>query len=222
MIGWELRRFFGVCRRNAWLRIRRWVRPAQPPLSEDGRVRVHLGCGETDLPGFWNVDSRALRHVHYAQCVFPLDVYADDSVDLIYCSHTLEHLTFVGARQALTEWHRVLRPGGVLRLAVPDFSVLAEVYAATDDLRRIRGALLGGQNYPGNFHRSVYDRRLLGELLTEVGFEKIREWHPWEVFEGRPPDTSGEVWDLAGRTFSISLNLEGRKGPMAEADPSGR
>ncbi|MFP4107123.1 MAG: class I SAM-dependent methyltransferase [Phycisphaerae bacterium] len=201
--------------------MRRAIAPARAPASADGKVRIHIGCGDTELPGFWNIDARPLRHVHYVQSACPLDMFDDESADLIYASHVLEHFSLQGAEQALAEWHRVLRPEGVLRLAVPDYGVLAEIYAQTGDIRRIRGALMGGQNYPGNFHQSVYDERLLGDLLRSVGFEEVRRWDPWDVHGGSPPDTSAETRPLDGEDMLISLNLEAIKGTDSHKESEG-
>ncbi|MBF9050469.1 methyltransferase domain-containing protein [Roseobacter sp. HKCCD9010] len=54
--------------------------------------------------------------------------YADQSVDVVYHSHVLEHLDRPIAQQFLAETHRVLKPGGILRIVVPDFELLARAY----------------------------------------------------------------------------------------------
>ena len=55
-------------------------------------------------------------------------MFADDSVGLIYASHILEHFGRHQYEDVLAEWYRVLSPGGVLRLAVPDFEVCARLF----------------------------------------------------------------------------------------------
>ena len=54
--------------------------------------------------------------------------FADASVEHVYSSHCLEHLTLAEERHVLSECLRVLQPGGVLRLVVPDLSRLVERY----------------------------------------------------------------------------------------------
>src|SRR5450631_1077887 len=51
--------------------------------------------------------------------------YADGSVDAIYSSHALEHIYLGEARQVLADSARVLRPGGMIRLALPDATAIA-------------------------------------------------------------------------------------------------
>ena len=58
--------------------------------------------------------------------------WADGSVECVYTCHLLEHLTYEDGLRLLREAHRVLRPGGALRVGVPDFRLFARAYAAGD------------------------------------------------------------------------------------------
>jgi len=58
--------------------------------------------------------------------------FADGSVDFLYSSHFLEHVPRWQALKLLRECHRVLRPGGLLRISVPDLRLLAEKYVQRD------------------------------------------------------------------------------------------
>ena len=98
-------------------RIRRRLTP--PPLPASGPVRLHLGCGPIDAPGYINVDLLDAPHVHLQRAVDDLSVIPDGSVDLVYACHCLEHFGYRHTRAVLAEWVRVLRPAGTLRLAVP-------------------------------------------------------------------------------------------------------
>jgi SAM-dependent methyltransferase len=66
--------------------------------------------------------------------------FPDESFDAVYGSHVLEHLEPDTAAQLLRECHRVLRPGGIVRIVVPDLEAIARLYleslaqAATGDL----------------------------------------------------------------------------------------
>ena len=55
-------------------------------------------------------------------------MFEDNCADLIYSSHSLEYFDRVQAADVLSEWNRCLKVGGILRLAVPDFDKLIEVY----------------------------------------------------------------------------------------------
>lgn len=81
-------------------------------------LKLNLGCGQKYLPGYVNCD--VLPHVR-ADRYFDLDrppyPFADDSVDEVFMDNVLEHLEDVVA--VMGELHRLLRPGGRLRILVP-------------------------------------------------------------------------------------------------------
>lgn len=89
---------------------------------------VNIGCGSIFHPAWTNVDSnpsdRSIRHWN-VQRGLP---FRDGDADACYASHVLEHLTSSVAEQLLAECHRVLRPGGIIRLVVPDLEIIARHY----------------------------------------------------------------------------------------------
>ncbi len=84
-------------------------------------MKLNLGCGRFPKAGFVNVDREAMPGV---DLVHDLDrmpyPFADASCDVIEADHVLEHLGQVFA--VMAELHRMLKPGGTLRLRVPHFS----------------------------------------------------------------------------------------------------
>lgn len=193
-------------------RLRRLGGLPRAPLLPDGAMRLHLGCGRLDVPGFVNVDARPYPHVHHLGSVETLPFIKDGTADLVYVSHCLEHIPYRRVPQVLKEWHRVLRPGGRLRLAVPDFEVLWRAYDLSGrELITIQPFLLGGQDYPQNFHFSVFDERLLGKLLREAGFEKARRWDPSVREFGEFTDCSTATVKVGEQEMPVSLNLEARR-----------
>ena len=90
---------------------------------------------------------------------------------------------------------RALKPGGVLKIAVPDFKAITERYQAGEDLP-IQGYVMGSQNHEHDYHRSIFDREVLTEAMVKVGLVAIRDW-------------KSEINDCAG--LPISLNLAGTK-----------
>jgi predicted SAM-dependent methyltransferase len=168
---------------------------------------LHVGCGNTILPKpFENLDTRKLPGVDHVSEAHPLP-FEDDSFDLLYSSHVLEHFRRFETAEVLREWVRVLKPGGVLRLSVPSLERLIEIYQKTGNMDNIIGPLVGGQTYDQNFHYSVFDTKSLTKLLEDAGCEAV---HPWDyrrtVHSAYFDFSQATTWEIP-----ISLNLEARK-----------
>jgi predicted SAM-dependent methyltransferase len=140
------------------------------------QIKLNLGCYDKQLPGFVNVDIRPECNPDVVDDAFKLETFKEGSVDLIYSSHLFEHLNYVQARDALSRWYDVLKPGGVLRIAVPDFDALAKRYAYTGNLREILHSVCGSQKHEFDFHYCVYDEQYLTELLTDAGFGETKRY----------------------------------------------
>jgi predicted SAM-dependent methyltransferase len=205
-----IRPIVALLRRISWKFIR-LGKTVGHPVNSDGRLMLHLGCGPIDAPGYTNVDAQAFPHVHYVHDVYPLEMIESNSVDLVYVSHVLEHFPINELPKVLKEWRRVLKDGGVLRLGVPNFEVLAEIYVDTGDLCNILGPLMGGQTDRYNFHYSAFDNKYLTELLKNVGFTKTGIWDPSLVDDHDFHDTTSNVWEFLGKDYPISLNMEAVK-----------
>lgn len=152
-------------------------------------LKLNIGAGSTHIPGYVPIDIKSGIQA------FPLS-YEDESVDEIRASHILEHFTFADAVTALTEWNRVLKPNGRIRISVPD----VDKVATSSDVNRLF-YLMGGQTDEHDIHRSAYDRNRLTEYLRATGFSGICEW------ESDGLDTS---------SHPISLNLEAVKSDQPE------
>lgn len=148
-------------------------------------IKLHLGCGERYIPGFIHVDIADYPHIDYKRDISDLSVFADESVDLIYCCHALEYFDKEEAQEkVLPEWYRVLKHGGILLLAVPDFEAIVKVYLKYKDLNHqgILGPLYGRmkvktpQGEKIIYHKTVYDFNSLKKLLESTGFKNIHRY----------------------------------------------
>lgn len=186
--------------------------PVRARKAANGRLNLHIGCGRFDHPQFVNIDGYPFAHVHFVQSIERLDRFRTGSVDLIYASHCLEHIRYRGTVAVLAEWQRALKPGGVLRLSVPDFDTLVDVY-----MRRGRDAdvvmtqLMGGQNSRYNFHYTLLGEVNLTRALHSAGFATVRRWQPGDSELTSFPDWSAFPVDFGDRSQVISLNLEAVK-----------
>lgn len=139
-------------------------------------VKLHLGCGSKHIDGYVNIDIRYLPGVDEVNNVRFLRNYKINSVDEIYCCHTLEHFGRWEYKEVLKRWFDILKPDGIMRLAVPNFKSICEYYTKTNDLKSLMGLLYGGQDYDENFHYMTFDFELLKSDLTEIGFTKVGLW----------------------------------------------
>ncbi len=155
--------------------------------AESLPVKLNIGAGGTQLPGYTPVDRQS------GQEAFPLD-YPRESVDEIYASHILEHFPSALIPGVLENWASVLKPGGQIRIAVPDLDLMLEAYKIGS--MRILPYLYGGHVDENDVHHIAFNRDSLHALMAGVGLERIRPFEP-------------EFDDCS--KLEISLNLLGYK-----------
>jgi len=196
-------------------------------------IRLNLGCGPKRIDGWINVDyaiaarlakypivgpvlSRLFRNNWHPEIVIAdlrkSFVWEDNSVDVVYSSHTLEHFSKLEGTEFLSECHRVVKPGGIIRIVVPDLQVLVKDYIsgrlAADDfvdeldvlfvsdgsaLRRLLAPYL---QFP---HRCMYNTVSLLRVMDEIGFNT----EPKSPFEGAIVDV--EKIELEHRTIDAVI-----------------
>ena len=173
--------------------------------------RVHIACGERRPPGYIHVDVREEVEPDIVCDVSDLpEHFQENSVHEFYWCHGLEHIPRPLQLSTLGLLKPLLKPGGILRLAVPDFQAMAGLYIAGGvQLQRLLGLLHGRQNYPENTHYCSYDYETLAWVLTKAGFIDVTRYNPWEMF---PPDyddySKARINDIC-----VSLNMVCRKSP---------
>jgi len=157
---------------------------------DDMKCRLNLGAGDTSIDGFVNIDRKT------GDEVYPLN-YSDDSVDEIRASHILEHFDYADGENliVLKHWFDKLKPGGVMKIAVPDFDFVCRSYTEKTPINTV-GYIMGGHTDINDYHRSIYDKAVLTEMMTKVGLTEIQSW-------------DSELQDCA--SLPVSLNLMGFK-----------
>lgn len=191
---------------------RQFVRPSFPQEFNNGKIYLHLGCGSVNHSKFINIDGLPAPHIHYIRPIDNLSPFKNNSVDLIYACHCLEHFPHAKVSEVLTEWFRVLQAGGILRLSVPDFDLLLKIYKENqNDINTIICPLFGGQDYQLNFHFTVFNRLSLETLLKNTGFKQVQEWLPASCNLTTFDDWSGRQILINGKYYPVSLNIEAVK-----------
>lgn len=155
--------------------------------------KLNLGAGEFAIAGYEARDAKT------GDVLWPLPD-ADASCDEIRASHVLEHFAHGQVAGVLAEWVRALKPGGQLKIAVPDLRFIAGQYLSGGSELPLQGYLMGGQTDRHDFHKAVFDAEMLAQLLRQAGLVAIKRW-------------KSEIADCA--SLPVSLNLCGFKTPEA-------
>ena len=120
-------------------------------------MKLHLGCGKIFIPGYYHIDVIEFPHVNLVHNIDKLPMVADNTCDVVYSCHVLEHFHKKMIQDVLIEWLRILKPGGVLRISVPDMAALARIYIQTGNLELVLGPIFGRGDYLYNIHYSRID-----------------------------------------------------------------
>ncbi len=160
--------------------------------------KLELGPGDKRIAGFETMNlfkNQVTDYVGDCFCHLPFD---EDTFDIVYASHILEHAPWYKLNPVLKEWRRVLKPGGQIEIWVPDGLKIAKAFvdAETDNSEEWKkdnwfrfnekkdssiwfaarmfsyGDGLGTRGHR-NWHLATFSPRLLKSLLEENGFENI-------------------------------------------------
>lgn len=173
-------------------------------------MKLHLGCGRRYIPGYVHVDVVDHPHVEIRHSVDSLPMVGDGEAEVVYACHILEHFHRREVPRVLREWARVLRPGGILRLSVPDWEALIRIYQASGRLETVIGPLFGRQDYLYNIHYTVFDERTLRTELEAAGLVGIHRYD-WRGTEHAGIDDYSQAYWPHGDVehgLLVSLNIE--------------
>lgn len=127
---------------------------------------LNLGCGSRFHADWVNVDGTPLAP-GIMQCDFRQALpFPDEHFDVVYQSHVLEHLRKSDAERFLAECLRVLKPGGIVRVAVPDLEVMAKLY-----LEALQNASNGDEHWQDRYDWlliEMYDQATRTEPYGQV------------------------------------------------------
>jgi trans-aconitate methyltransferase len=176
-------------------------------------MKLHLGCGNKKIDGYINIDIRVDVNPDLIDDISKLNEVKNNSVDVIYACHVLEHFGRHEYMDVLKRWYEVLNDGGILRISVPNFEEVSKYYEETKDLSKLLGFLYGGQNYKQNFHYCAWDFNSLHSSLKSLGFKEVYKYD-WKKTEHSNLDDFSQAYlphmnKENGRL--MSLNIEAVK-----------
>ncbi|RUU23682.1 methyltransferase domain-containing protein [Mesorhizobium sp. M7A.T.Ca.TU.009.01.3.2] len=147
-----------------------------PAAPLEPAVKLNFGCGTNRMEGWENFD----EEVDITKQLPFIDGYAD----FIFAEHVVEHVDYRQALAFFAECHRVLKPGGVIRIAVPsleniwkrgdqDYFNFAHRWAPSADRRGAMHAIINAHG-----HKAIWTQGLLEACLFYAGFEDIAGAEP--------------------------------------------
>ena len=107
---------------------------------------LNLGCGQTYHKDWINIDFVSHSEDVKAYNLLNGIPIADNNVDVVYHSHVLEHFSKTDGAQFIKDCFRVLKPKGIIRIAIPDLEMIAREYLKNLELA-VSGNVEGAQNY---------------------------------------------------------------------------
>ena len=180
--------------------------------------KLEIGPGDERIPGFETVNVVWNRNVDYVADASRKLPFADESFQIVYASHVLEHTAWFNISNTLAEWIRVLNHGGLLEIWVPDGYKLSRLLCDIeegkdraewndgwrplnpegDPYKWLNGRILYGANtnYP-SWHISIITPKYLTFLLNNLGLVDI------EILSASEVRGFDHGW--------INLGLRGRK-----------
>lgn len=144
--------------------------------------RLNWGCGPNPPSGWLNADQRPAPGVDLCGDIRHGLPLSDNSLEYIVSIHALQELPYLDVVPALQELRRVLQPGGVLRLSLPDLDRgiaayqdddPAYFYVPDDEARTISGKLVVQMTWYGA-SRMLFTFAFAEELLRRAGFVEVR------------------------------------------------
>lgn len=127
-------------------------------------MKLNLGAGTVRVEGHVSVDLYADADI-VADISKPLP-FDNESIDAIYTSHAIEHLTFREYETFKREVDRILKPGATLEIRCPNIALVCKKLVADPTDEFTMKELYGLQNEQGEFHKSGHTiNSLLNDFL---------------------------------------------------------
>jgi predicted SAM-dependent methyltransferase len=157
-------------------------------LANHTVAKLHIGCGDNELPGWLNTELCPRRSQVFLDATrrFP---FPDGCIDIVYSEHMIEHVPWHGGQAMLRECFRVMKPGGLIRLVTPNLEFLTRLLQDPStpmhqayiqySLETYRLDAQGGAPHVfNNFvrawgHQFIYDAETLRQLMADAGFTEI-------------------------------------------------
>jgi predicted SAM-dependent methyltransferase len=169
--------------------------------------RLHIG-GKEVRDGWKILNTNPGAGVDFVGTCTNLKAFPDSCCDEIYASHVLEHLSHQWEfLPALTGFYRILKPGGVIRISVPDLDVLCWLLQSPalnlNQRHVVMTMMFGGHVDQYDYHKIGLNFQFMENYLQRAGFREIKKVPEFGIFK----DSSS----LRSAGALISLNVIAQK-----------
>lgn len=157
-------------------------------LSDKKTVKLNVGCGTDYKEGWINIDNNSDANIEKLDLNWDLRnplPFKDESVDYIFNEHFIEHLTIEESQRSIKDFMRVLKPGGVMRIAMPDLEESIKIYLDKNWKKKsfIKDHSLEFVETPAELlnmsfswwgHKWIYDWTELQRRLKQAGYSNFK------------------------------------------------
>ena len=170
--------------------------------------KLHIG-GTAHTEGWEVLNANAAPYVNHVCNANDLSRFKANTFAQVYASHVVEHLDYQAELlNTLTEWHRVLLPGGSVLISVPDLDILATLFLqkarlAVEDRFMVMRMMFGGHVDQFDYHVVGLNHEFLAAFLHRAGYVKICRVESFGLFN----DTN----TMTFKGTAISLNMTASK-----------
>jgi len=152
-------------------------------LIRDRNGKLHVGCGTDYLEGYINLDSSPDVGADLVMDVSKLIYFRRDTIKQIECYHFIEHLDYYFAKKTIREFYRILEPGGMVLVELPNFDVCIKSLGRYFVGNGIDVAMCGIYGHPpdvakygiAHLHKWGWTFTALKDELTKAGFIDVKE-----------------------------------------------
>jgi predicted SAM-dependent methyltransferase len=150
-------------------------------ITEEGQIKLHLGCGEQYLEGYTNIDFPVEEHsVMKPKADKFADIrslqYESGSISEIRSHHVFEHFSRAETLKLLKQWHGWLQVGGKLVIETPDFenSIKKFIFADIQTQSQLLRHIFGSQEAKWAYHLDGWYAKKFKYILKQFGFTEIK------------------------------------------------
>lgn len=156
--------------------------------DQKASIKLNIGCGTDYKDGWINIDNNSDKNIKKLDLNWDLRnplPFPDNSIDFIFNEHFFEHLSVEEGQTAMKDLMRILKPGGIMRIAMPDLERVVDNYLYTplhkDPVIKKHGfahvktrAEWMNMSFRWWGHKWLYDWDELKRRLNEAGYSKVK------------------------------------------------